>query len=275
MKNIYVLPTDKPSRLIKQTNGKLRLSDVIFRGQVASGVTQNIYITSNEEIKEGDWFIRLFDNIIFKANPNSDHKLYECKKIILTTDQDLIKNGVQEITDEFLEWFVKNPSCEFVEVTEYLDGGFSYGYKIIIPKEEHLHKGKVLTSEEVAIKLEEIEREEREQETLEEESPMNNLLKDLKQTKISVKESIDTIKDEFMRYQINIFVQKTLDAVIYRIENELLEIESKWQQQQRYSEEEVELIANEMVNWAIDNIGNQNPQSGKKFDEVIAKFKKK
>jgi len=46
-------------------------------------------------------------------------------------------------------------------------------------------------------------------------------------------------------------------------------------QQQGYSEEEVELIANEMVNWTIDNIGNPFPQSGKKFDEVIAKFKNK
>jgi hypothetical protein len=42
-----------------------------------------------------------------------------------------------------------------------------------------------------------------------------------------------------------------------------------------YSEKEVELIANEMVNWAIDNVGNPNPKSGRKFDEVIAKFKKK
>ena len=38
------------------------------------------------------------------------------KKIILTTDQDLIKDGVQAIEDEFLQWFVKNPSCEWVEV---------------------------------------------------------------------------------------------------------------------------------------------------------------
>ena len=40
------------------------------------------------------------------------------KKIILTTDQDLIKDGVQAIDDEFLEWFVQNPSCESVEVEE-------------------------------------------------------------------------------------------------------------------------------------------------------------
>jgi hypothetical protein len=49
-----------------------------------------------------------------------------------------------------------------------------------------------------------------------------------------------------------------------------MEIQSK----RMYSEEEVELIANEMVNWAIDNIGNPFPQSGKKFDEVLAKYKK-
>lgn len=49
-----------------------------------------------------------------------------------------------------------------------------------------------------------------------------------------------------------------------------MEIQSK----RMYSEEEVELIANEMVNWAIDNIGNPFPQSGKKFDEVISKYKK-
>jgi hypothetical protein len=50
-----------------------------------------------------------------------------------------------------------------------------------------------------------------------------------------------------------------------------MEIQSK----RMYSEEEVELIANEMVNWAIDNVGNPDPQSGKKFDEVMTKFRKK
>lgn len=39
------------------------------------------------------------------------------KKIILTTDQDLIKDGVQAIDDEFLEWFSsKNGNVNFVEV---------------------------------------------------------------------------------------------------------------------------------------------------------------
>jgi hypothetical protein len=44
-------------------------------------------------------------------------------------------------------------------------------------------------------------------------------------------------------------------------------------EQQGFSDVEVELIANEMVNWTIDNIGNPNPESGKKFDEVLNKHK--
>jgi hypothetical protein len=76
------------------------------------------------------------------------------KKIILTTDAELIKDGVQTIDDDFLEWFVKNPSCENVEVIEKLKYfnldelrersikrlpyiySEKIGYKIFITKEE-------------------------------------------------------------------------------------------------------------------------------------------
>jgi len=40
------------------------------------------------------------------------------KEILLSTDTELQKDGVQAIDDEFLEWFVKNPSCEFVEIVD-------------------------------------------------------------------------------------------------------------------------------------------------------------
>jgi hypothetical protein len=64
------------------------------------------------------------------------------RKIILTTDGDLIKDGVQSIDDEFLEWFVKNPSCEEakVEITEISCIIPNFGdvdkYRIAIPKQE-------------------------------------------------------------------------------------------------------------------------------------------
>jgi hypothetical protein len=63
------------------------------------------------------------------------------KEILLSTDKLLIKDGVQAIDDDFLEWFVKNPSCEEVIIEEFLQASLkypkgSYKYKIIIQKEE-------------------------------------------------------------------------------------------------------------------------------------------
>jgi hypothetical protein len=131
MKNIHILPTDKLSRLFK-VSGELKLTRNFdfYNGSEY----QNIYITSDEEIKEGDWVI--WNKKIVKA---IDTDYYSAKKIILTTDQDLIKDGVQAIDDTFLKWFVKNPSCEHVSVQKrYSDFTVEpfVGYKIIIPQEE-------------------------------------------------------------------------------------------------------------------------------------------
>jgi hypothetical protein len=134
MKNIHVLQTDKPSRLACDfdkliLNSRL-LSPILYK-------TQNIYITSDEEIKDGDWMIRGSEQPTL-VTPNFFWDFgVRYYKIILTTDQDLIKDSVQAIDDEFLEWFVKNPSCEEVLVTN-LYGDFNpieYFYEIIIPKE--------------------------------------------------------------------------------------------------------------------------------------------
>jgi hypothetical protein len=168
MKNKHIISTDKPSRLgrfIDTNNLFLRVPNDIPRG-----INVNIYITSDEKIKEGDWFLL---DMSHSSHPNEVHQMGHnkwsktgginfsepnswtkaCKKIILTTDANLIKDGVQEIDEEYLEWFVKNPSCESVEVkteTWYLNkrGWQPFPdehievhekkkvYKIIIPKEE-------------------------------------------------------------------------------------------------------------------------------------------
>jgi hypothetical protein len=118
MKNIHVLPTDKPSKLHL-------IEDVLmFTNEYKNSVCDsevNIYITSDIEIKEGDWCVDIYKlknnhNPIFKW---SDKFKVDAKKIILTTDQSL--DGVQFIDDKFLQWFVKNPSCEKIEIkTRYL-----------------------------------------------------------------------------------------------------------------------------------------------------------
>ena len=150
MKNIHILPTDKPSRLFT-ANQKLVFDNENLATECIAA--QSIYITSDEEIKEGDWGYCKSRNKICKVTgiskwthkddysidlDNENYFIHHsyCKKIILTTDTDLIKDGVQAIDDEFLEWFVKNPSCEEVEVQKWFDGVDFLEYKIIIPKEE-------------------------------------------------------------------------------------------------------------------------------------------
>jgi hypothetical protein len=131
MKNIHLLPTDKPSILfLNNVNKKLLIdNNGTLKNVLPIGLYHNIYITSDEEIKEGDWFYNIVSlkPEAFKACENGDryvncskysHYRIDCKKIILTTDQDLIKDGVQAIDDEFLEWFVENPTYEEVEVYE-------------------------------------------------------------------------------------------------------------------------------------------------------------
>jgi hypothetical protein len=55
---------------------------------------------------------------------------------------------------------------------------------------------------------------------------------------------------------------------------EVIKLEQE-QYNNKYSDEEVESICIEMVNWTIDNIGNSNAKSGEKFKKLIEKFKKK
>ena len=158
MKNVHILSTDKASRLIQAEDDELMLLNELYEN--THNINKHIYITSDEEIKEGDWVVYNELEIVkctYSKNgeflfsepltSSSNHHFSYFKKIILTTDQDLIKDGVQAIDDEFLEWFVKNPSCEEVEIRkEYITplgdivetcyDNERLNYKIIIPKEE-------------------------------------------------------------------------------------------------------------------------------------------
>ena len=152
MENLHLLPAEKPSRLVKIYNDVNRETftlklDVEVNDSFKEYV--NVYVTSDEEIKyvrpyKGNWHLEK-ENILNKF-PDYLTDLSECKLVIMTTDDDLINDGVQSINDEFLEWFCsKNPSCEFIEVKYvktpdgifYNQDNIPYGYyKIIIPKED-------------------------------------------------------------------------------------------------------------------------------------------
>jgi hypothetical protein len=117
MKNIHILPTKHKSKIGTHKSKTLYFHQNVF---TESNFEQNfyLYITNDEKPKDGDWILSTKDNLLYKLDfkNNLINLFFTDKKIILTTDQDLIKEGVQPIDDEFLEWFVKNPNCEEVEV---------------------------------------------------------------------------------------------------------------------------------------------------------------
>lgn len=128
--------------------------DFVFNS--ANWEYQYLYITSDEEIREGDYYIddlvhprlvthplqhsgHVYSSNIIQSNSGTTSPISTSKKIILTTNQDLIADGVQEIDNEFLKWFIKNSTREFVHVEKGFSDGTDYGfnfidYQIILPK---------------------------------------------------------------------------------------------------------------------------------------------
>lgn len=95
MKNIFLIPTKETTKL----------------------GNKHLYIISFEEIKSGDFIYDMKNNKILKAG-NIEHCNYfkHINKIILTTDQELINEGVQPVDDNFLKWFKENPYYDFVSI---------------------------------------------------------------------------------------------------------------------------------------------------------------
>lgn len=268
MKNIHVLPTDKPSRLYTVNSiGKLDWSKDYLH-QIDGGRNQNIYITSDEVIKEGDYsFYPPFGvgkNIVIdgelcfhieakNGKGSFTQRTYQTldlnKKIILTTDQELFKDGVQAIDDEFLEWFVKNPICESVEVENQWEGngtmfGFKMGnassdgefvYKIIIPKEE----------------------------------PNQEFLK---QKRMSGAKTISKILEESKQETLEEAALKHCDMLdkFPALVNPLFSFKqgAKWQQERMYSEEDIKQFGL----YLGDNL---KKLKGKTIDEIFEQFKNK
>ena len=251
MGDIHVLKTSSSSkigRFIDTQKITLRSSTDIPRGE-----NVNIYITSDEEIKEGvgQWYL---DKFLNKPRNSSGSQYGENQNvIILTTDQDLIKDGVQGIDDEFLDWFVNNPSCEEVEVEnssvvkEHIfdgsnDGEVIWEYKIVIPKEE----------------------------------PKTNLEKHLE----SLPDS------QFIRRSAVVTQQETLEEFInsqpyygsctheYK---EGIELGAKWQQERMYSEEEVEFIIKIFNSYWFENNPEHedNLKDWELSKKLFEQFKKK
>jgi hypothetical protein len=144
MKNIFLIPTPDESRIAVKSDGFLFLTNHPYPNS-PKFANHHIYITKNEDIKEGveQWYL---DKVLNEPY-NSGGAQYSSKQdvIVLTDDKKLIADGVQPIPEDFLEWFVDNQTCETIEVVyepkNYLDVKEGWEYTTIIPKqlEEYCH----------------------------------------------------------------------------------------------------------------------------------------
>ena len=149
-KNIYLLQSEntcKKGDLISLGTLKNSKGDmVVFNdlniwdglGEVPNK-RKDIYITNDEKPKDGDWITNGLT--VLKAIKGTTPTLL-WKKIILTTDEDLIKDDVQPIENDFKQWYVKNRDCRYVDVTLLpYDGSksvskyFNGEYKIVMQNE--------------------------------------------------------------------------------------------------------------------------------------------
>ena len=101
-------------------------------------IEDELYIISNtENVSENCWIIT--DGRLVQVSYLLSNEVAKGNKVILTTNKLLIKNGVQAIDDEFLEWFINHSNCKQIEIKKGFEDETEYGYnfldyKIIIPK---------------------------------------------------------------------------------------------------------------------------------------------
>ena len=107
MKNIHLLSTDKPSKLVKIYNDVNRETFTLkLNVEVNDSFKEyvNVYITSDEEITgfENDVWVYNNGRVWFWQNTMALRSNNKPKKIILTTDQDLIADGIEQISEDTL-----------------------------------------------------------------------------------------------------------------------------------------------------------------------------
>lgn len=118
--NVVMLPAEK-ARLGFNIKGELVTGDTELHSNDYHKA-QHLYITSSEEIKEGDWILHEGNPPAQVSASNKSLVCKDCKKIIATTDKflgeqqlplsdawrDWFKNRLPQIPDSFIEPFAES-----------------------------------------------------------------------------------------------------------------------------------------------------------------------
>lgn len=156
-KNIHLIESKAATTIIVDQAGNLQFDDTRYLGSYL-----NVYVTDKIQPQLNDWVLDLEDNTLGIVTDAKDpHNLivayrnagtglccavdgcYESEKfpiqrIVITSDTQLIDQGVQEAPQDFLEWLCKNQESEEVEIVKDVDSNhwrFPYlPYNIVTEK---------------------------------------------------------------------------------------------------------------------------------------------
>lgn len=114
---VVMLATDKATQLILNRSNELYIPVIseieVVKGNKELGKFQNLYITSDEEINEGDWYLSKVNNKPCKWTKDYSGTNGYGFKIIATTDKDINEpdKNIKNITYALLP----EPSKEFIQ----------------------------------------------------------------------------------------------------------------------------------------------------------------
>ena len=238
-------------------------------------VKGNIFITSDEEIK--DCYVLTDLDKIIKVDESNEEQWHEfnCEKIILATDEQLISDGVQSIDKPFLIWLINNPNCKKIEVNFEIYPCLSDGSEIVFSQASNFGGSEDRRNNINTYINQEI-------------TDNKNFIKsfDKKRYKIVIpkeqnKQGIDIQEFEKKANEIiaNVGKKETIEQTAKEYENSFKDADgtesvdfiagAKWQQERSYNEEEMLDILNSFAKHIIIN---------KNDDSTIAQwfeFKKK
>lgn len=116
MKNLYIRPADseKLSLLHFASDKKYILSEYLTgSSDLYKSIPQFVYIVSDDQILVFDFVYDTYRDQILPVPDGENMEFFNLsksryKKIVLTNDTDLIRDGVREVTKSFLSWIARN-----------------------------------------------------------------------------------------------------------------------------------------------------------------------
>ena len=118
LRKVHKVDADKSDILLDTIDGRLYYTPDFNQEKTVNVKPQHLYITTDENIKEGNWYLGYLSRgwqLFQKTSATFKHKIV--RKIVATTNPKLIANGVASVPQQFIQDYCNKPVDEvWIEV---------------------------------------------------------------------------------------------------------------------------------------------------------------